>query len=77
MEAHRLAFTRLGGVASRCKYDRQKTVVLRFEGAQPIYNPRFTCAARPPPTRSHAPSALSGSLSGASSMAAASSTSPA
>lgn len=45
MEAHRLAFTRLGGVASRCKYDRQKAVVLRFEGAQPIYNPRFIAFA--------------------------------
>lgn len=41
MEAHALAFARLGGVAAQTKYDRQKTVVLRFEGGQPIYNPRF------------------------------------
>ena len=45
MEAHRLAFERLGGVAWRTKYDRQKAVVLRFEGAQPIYNPRFIAFA--------------------------------
>ncbi len=45
MEAHRLAFTRLGGVAATTKYDRQKAVVLRFEGAQPIYNPRFVAFA--------------------------------
>jgi transposase len=45
MEAHRLAFERLGGVAARTKYDRQKAVVLRFEGTQPIYNPRFIAFA--------------------------------
>lgn len=45
MEAHRLAFTRLGGVAAQTKYDRQKAVVLRVEGAQPIYNPRFIAFA--------------------------------
>ena len=45
MEAHRLAFERLGGVAARTKYDRQKAVVLRFEGGQPIYNPRFIAFA--------------------------------
>jgi len=45
MEAHVLAFARLGGVAAQCKYDRQKPVVLRFEGGQPIYNPRFIAFA--------------------------------
>ena len=45
MEAHVLAFTRLGGVAAQCKYDRQKPVVLRHEGNQPIYNPRFIAFA--------------------------------
>jgi hypothetical protein len=31
---------------ARCKYDGQKTVVLRWEGPQPIYNPRFTSRLR-------------------------------
>ena len=35
------AFARFGGCAERCKYDSQKPVVLRWEGEQPIYNPRF------------------------------------
>jgi len=41
MDGHDLAFTRFEGCASRCKYDSQKPVVLRWEGNQPIYNPRF------------------------------------
>lgn len=41
MDGHRLAFSRIEGVAHCCKYDNQKTVVLRREGNQPIYNPRF------------------------------------
>ena len=41
MDGHVRAFQRLGGAAQRCKYDNQKPVVLRWEGAQPIYNPRF------------------------------------
>lgn len=41
MDGHTLAFERFGGAASRCKYDSQKPVVLRWEGNQPIYNPRF------------------------------------
>ena len=45
MDAHVQAFTRLGGVAARCKYDRQKAVVLRHEGTQPIWNPRFIAFA--------------------------------
>jgi transposase len=41
MDGHELAFTRFGACAHRCKYDSQKPVVLRWEGNQPIYNPRF------------------------------------
>jgi transposase len=41
MDGHVEAFTAFGGVASRCKYDSQKTVVERWEGSQPIYNLRF------------------------------------
>ncbi len=41
MAGHVEAFKRFGGAAARCKYDGQKAVVLRFEGNQPIYNPRF------------------------------------
>jgi transposase len=41
MDGHVRAFGRLGGAARRCKYDNQKAVVLRWEGAQPIFNPRF------------------------------------
>src|SRR5688572_3520442 len=41
MDGHALAFARFGGCANQCKYDSQKPVVLRWEGNQPIYNPRF------------------------------------
>lgn len=41
MDGHILAFERLSGVAAQTKYDSQKPVVLRWEGGQPIYNPRF------------------------------------
>ena len=41
MDGHRHAFERFAGAARRCKYDCQKPVVLRWEGGQPIYNPRF------------------------------------
>jgi transposase len=41
MDGHSLAFARFDGCASECKYDSQKPVVLRWEGQQPIYNPRF------------------------------------
>jgi transposase len=41
MDGHKLAFERFGGCAEQCKYDSQKPVVLRWEGNQPIYNPRF------------------------------------
>ncbi|HMQ65774.1 MAG TPA: IS21 family transposase [Arachnia sp.] len=44
-EGHVLAFARFGGCASRCTYDSQKPVVLRWEGTQPIYNPRFLAFA--------------------------------
>jgi transposase len=41
MDGHRYAFERFKGAARRCKYDSQKPVVLRWEGQQPIFNPRF------------------------------------
>ena len=41
MDGHVHAFERFGGAARRCKYDVQKPAVLRWEGPQPIYNPRF------------------------------------
>lgn len=45
MDGHEHAFARLGGCARECKYDSQKPVVLRWEGQQPIYNPRFLAFA--------------------------------
>lgn len=45
MDGHVRSFERLGGVARVCKYDSQKPVVLCWEGAQPIYNPRFVAFA--------------------------------
>ncbi len=45
MDGHERAFARFGGAASACKYDSQKPVVLRWEGAQPIYNPRYLAFA--------------------------------
>lgn len=41
MDGHERAFVHLDGCARECKYDSQKPVVLRWEGHQPIYNPRF------------------------------------
>jgi len=41
MDGHVHAFERFAGAARQCKYDNQKPVVLRWEGGQPIYNPRF------------------------------------
>lgn len=41
MDGHGRAFQRFEACARRCKYDSQKPVVLRWEGNQPIYNPRF------------------------------------
>jgi transposase len=45
MDGHVRAFERFGGLAHRCRYDSQKPVVLRWEGSQPIYNPRFIAFA--------------------------------
>jgi transposase len=45
MEGHVQAFRRFEGVARQCKYDSQKAVVLKWEGEQPIYNPRFLAFA--------------------------------
>jgi transposase len=41
MDGHVHAFGRFAGAARRCTYDSQKPVVLRWEGHQPILNPRF------------------------------------
>lgn len=45
LDGHVEAFDHLEGIAEECKYDGQKTVVLRWEGQQPIYNPRFVAFA--------------------------------
>jgi len=45
MDGHVLAFDRFKGCAKACMYDSQKPVVLRWEGHQPIYNPRFLAFA--------------------------------
>jgi transposase len=45
MDGHEQAFTRFEGCAHACTYDSQKSVVLRWEGQQPIYNPRFLAFA--------------------------------
>jgi transposase len=45
MDGHERAFARFGGCAAACKYDSQKPVVLRWEGSQPIYNPRYLAFA--------------------------------
>lgn len=44
-DGHLQAFDRNQGAAEACKYDGQKPVVLRWEGHQPIYNPRFLAFA--------------------------------
>jgi transposase len=44
-DGHLHAFERIQGAAHVCKYDGQKPVVLRWEGQQPIYNPRFLAFA--------------------------------
>jgi len=45
MDGHVRAFNRFEGCAQVCTYDSQKCVVLRWEGQQPIYNPRFLAFA--------------------------------
>ena len=45
MDGHNHAFERFRGCAHRCTYDGQVLVALRWEGAQPIYNPRFLAFA--------------------------------
>src|SRR5271157_381589 len=45
MDGHLQAFDRFEGCAKECKYDSQKPVVLRWEGMQPIFNPRFIAFA--------------------------------
>lgn len=38
---HRDAFEYFGGVMLQCLYDSEKTVVLRWEAGQPVFNPSF------------------------------------
>jgi transposase len=38
---HQDAFKHFNGVPDSCLYDSEKTVVLRWEGGQPVYNPAF------------------------------------
>ena len=38
---HQDAFNYFGGVTKHCLYDGEKTVILRWEAGQPVYNPRF------------------------------------
>jgi transposase len=45
MDGHEQAFDRFTGCAHRCIYDSQKPMVSRWEGTQPIYNPRFLAFA--------------------------------
>jgi transposase len=45
MDGHERAFARFDGYAAACKYDSQKPVVLRWEGSQAIYNPRYLAFA--------------------------------
>jgi len=42
---HVCAFEHLGGAATVCLYDSFKAVVVRWEGEQPVYNPRFLAFA--------------------------------
>lgn len=54
MQGHEEAFGRFEGCAHGCKYDSQKPVVLRWEGQQPIYNPRFLAFSTHYELRPHA-----------------------
>lgn len=45
IDGHVATFKRFDGTARRCKYDGQKAVILRWEGRQPIFNPRFLAFA--------------------------------
>lgn len=38
---HRDAFEYFGGVPRQCLYDGEKTVILRWEAARPVFNPAF------------------------------------
>ena len=38
---HRDAFEYFGGVSRHCLYDGEKTVLIRWEGGYPVYNPAF------------------------------------
>jgi transposase len=42
---HIRAFEHLGGAAATCLYDNMKVVVMRHEGDEPVYNPRFLAFA--------------------------------
>jgi transposase len=45
LDGHVAAFERFEGCAHVCTYDGQKLVALRWEGSQPIYNPRLLAFA--------------------------------
>lgn len=45
LDGHVAAFDRFEGCAHVCTYDGQKVVALRWEGSQPIYNPRLLAFA--------------------------------
>ena len=38
---HQDAFNHFGGVPEHCLYDGEKTILLRWEGGRPVYNPAF------------------------------------
>jgi len=42
---HQDAFAHFGGVPRGCLYDGEKTVLLRWEGGYPVYNPAFVAFA--------------------------------
>jgi len=47
LDGHVEAFDHVDGIAEECKYDGQKTVVLRWEGQQPISSTRASSPSRP------------------------------
>lgn len=38
---HQDAFNHFGGIPEECLYDGEKTILLRWEGGQPVFNPSF------------------------------------
>ncbi len=50
---HQDAFEYFGGVPRECLYDNEKTVVLRWEAGEPVFNPAFTRLYHPLPVQAH------------------------